>query len=175
MNIMELGAIGEMVGGVAVIGSLIYVGLQIRQNTQVTRVQALSTRLSGQRDADISLIGNDGAEAVAKSMDRPAELTTAEIVKVYNYLASVLASFQHSFETYELGLSNLKDWEVARSGIAIYLDFPFGRAWWSEAGTSVFPDRFVEQVDQALASSPSVMTEQFDRIKRAAQTLAVGA
>ncbi len=30
MDIMEFGAIGEMVGGVAVIGSLIYVGLQRR-------------------------------------------------------------------------------------------------------------------------------------------------
>ena len=33
MTIMELGAIGELVGGVAVIASLIFVGLQVRQNT----------------------------------------------------------------------------------------------------------------------------------------------
>ena len=33
MDIMELGAIGELVGGVAVIASLIFVGLQVRQNT----------------------------------------------------------------------------------------------------------------------------------------------
>ena len=32
MDIMELGAIGEMVGGVAVIASLIYIGLQVRQS-----------------------------------------------------------------------------------------------------------------------------------------------
>ena len=33
MNIMELGAIGELVGGVAVVGSLIYLALQVRQST----------------------------------------------------------------------------------------------------------------------------------------------
>ena len=33
MDIMELGAIGELVGGVAVIASLIFVGAQVRQNT----------------------------------------------------------------------------------------------------------------------------------------------
>ncbi len=32
MDILELGAIGELVGGVAVIGSLLYVGLQVRQS-----------------------------------------------------------------------------------------------------------------------------------------------
>ena len=37
MDIMELGAIGELVGGVAVIGSLLYVGLQVRHNTSAAR------------------------------------------------------------------------------------------------------------------------------------------
>ena len=37
MDIMELGAIGELVGGVAVIASLVYVGLQVRQNTVTMR------------------------------------------------------------------------------------------------------------------------------------------
>ncbi len=36
MDIMELGAIGELVGGVAVIGSLIFVGFQVRHNSVLT-------------------------------------------------------------------------------------------------------------------------------------------
>ncbi len=40
MDIMELGAIGELVGGVAVIASLVYVGLQVRQNTRQLQSQA---------------------------------------------------------------------------------------------------------------------------------------
>ena len=41
MDIMELGAIGEMIGGVAVIGSLLFVGIQIR--TSVKTMRATST------------------------------------------------------------------------------------------------------------------------------------
>ncbi len=37
MDIMELGAIGELVGGVAVIGSLIYLGLQVRQSNAIAK------------------------------------------------------------------------------------------------------------------------------------------
>ncbi len=40
MTIMELGAIGELVGGVAVVVSLIYVGLQLKQGTVATRSHA---------------------------------------------------------------------------------------------------------------------------------------
>ena len=41
MDIMELGAIGELVGGIAVIGSLIYVGLQIRQSNQLNHAESV--------------------------------------------------------------------------------------------------------------------------------------
>jgi hypothetical protein len=34
MTLQDWGALGELVGGVAIIVSLIYVGLQIRQGTQ---------------------------------------------------------------------------------------------------------------------------------------------
>ncbi len=51
MNIMELGAIGELVGGVAVIGSLIYVGLQVRQSTEQTRQSNAIERAQAGRDA----------------------------------------------------------------------------------------------------------------------------
>lgn len=40
MTIQDWGAIGEMIGGFAVIFSLIYVGSQIRQNTKATKSQA---------------------------------------------------------------------------------------------------------------------------------------
>ena len=38
MTIQDWGALGEMIGGSAIIVSLIYVGLQIRQNTKATQV-----------------------------------------------------------------------------------------------------------------------------------------
>ena len=46
MDIMELGAIGELVGGVPVIGSLLYVGLQVRENTlsQLGKTASISQR-----------------------------------------------------------------------------------------------------------------------------------
>lgn len=40
MTILEWGALGEMIGGVAVVISLVYVGSQIRQNTKATKSRA---------------------------------------------------------------------------------------------------------------------------------------
>ena len=40
MDIMELGAVGELVGGVAVIATLVYLAAQIRQNTRAAMADA---------------------------------------------------------------------------------------------------------------------------------------
>ena len=47
MDIMELGAIGELVGGVAVIATLIYLALQVGQSTTATRGAAERELLEG--------------------------------------------------------------------------------------------------------------------------------
>ena len=127
MNIMELGAIGELVGGIAVIASLVYVGLQIRHNTRVNRAQVVTTRLAGQSAGEIALMGHDGAAALARAFDKPEELSTAEILQVYTYLTTALLAVLNSYETQELGLASRKEWEVARSQGAAYLAFPFGQ------------------------------------------------
>ena len=41
MDIMELGAIGELIGGFAVIASLVFVGFQVRQTNQLARNAAI--------------------------------------------------------------------------------------------------------------------------------------
>jgi len=41
MDILELGAIGELVSGLAVVGSLIFVGLQIRQSNQLNQAESV--------------------------------------------------------------------------------------------------------------------------------------
>lgn len=46
MTIQDLGALGDMVGGIAVVASLIYLAAQIRQNTQQMSQNAESARLS---------------------------------------------------------------------------------------------------------------------------------
>ena len=44
MDIMELGAIGELVGGVAVLATLVYLAIQIRQNTASNRLEFRTLR-----------------------------------------------------------------------------------------------------------------------------------
>ena len=44
---MELGAIGELVGALAVVGSLIFVGLQVRQSNALNRAESIRAFAEG--------------------------------------------------------------------------------------------------------------------------------
>ncbi len=46
MTIQDWGAIGELIGGVAVIATLVYLSMQIRQNTKSTRPSCNQTDLN---------------------------------------------------------------------------------------------------------------------------------
>ncbi|MCZ6719870.1 MAG: hypothetical protein O6944_12065 [Gammaproteobacteria bacterium] len=47
MNWVAIGAIGELVGGAAVIATLIYLAVQLRQNTKGIRAQSYYNVVSG--------------------------------------------------------------------------------------------------------------------------------
>ncbi len=69
MNIMELGAIGELVGGVAVIVSLIFVGLQIRSNTYTTAAASQNAWVSDYNSMLMSIRSDPAWQAFRKSME----------------------------------------------------------------------------------------------------------
>ena len=46
MSIIELGALGEFIGAVLLFGSLVFVGLQIRQNTKSIRASTYREAIS---------------------------------------------------------------------------------------------------------------------------------
>ena len=79
MDIMELGAIGELVGGLAVIGSLIYVGLQVRQSTRAQNNAAVDTAIDTvlrmnnliAADGDLARLMSDGSYDRANLGDHP--------------------------------------------------------------------------------------------------------
>ena len=58
MSIQDLGSVGELVGAVAVVLSLLYLATQIRQNTQATRASSYEDVAQGVR-AFMALIAQD--------------------------------------------------------------------------------------------------------------------
>jgi len=60
MTLLEWGALGELIGGIAIIVSLIYVGLQIKQNTDTLKLSTIHNTMED--FADLYLFPAENSE-----------------------------------------------------------------------------------------------------------------
>jgi hypothetical protein len=73
-----LGNLGDFVGGLAVVVTLIYLALQIRQNTATTRVQTVQHLLTSDTASADTMIAGPLPEILAK-LDAGERLTPSEL------------------------------------------------------------------------------------------------
>ena len=121
MNIMELGAIGELVGGVAVIASLAYVGLQIRQNTSAVRANSAQGFADSINAVQLQISsGGETARAWRRFYEEPESLTAlrAGVPMQLDWIVSKLLSkeAEYRYQTAADLLADLKSLDLSGSG-----------------------------------------------------------
>ena len=165
MDIMELGAVGELVGGVAVIGSLLYVGAQVRQGNRLAREQAHEeiTRLASDfttqmaaEDIELMLRGARDLGAAPLLCPRTRRgardlgaLTDVERALLIMRLTSILNYYERLFYARERGDADDDMWEsrVTRMRVMFNLFAPiwpthkvaFGRRFRAFVDNEVLP------------------------------------
>ncbi len=155
MDIMELGAIGEMVGGIAVIGSLLYVGLQVRQSNEQARRSNAIERARTQRDVAYE------ANEIVKAMNDPEILriyreslldfdANSENEKALLHLRFLLPTVLHAISAFVAAQDDLIDEEFAERLFAYLvsvLKSPGITTWWDHTKETFHPG-FVREIDR---------------------------
>lgn len=94
MTLQDWGALGELIGGVAIIVSLIYVGLQIRQSTQTSRA-ATSQAYTSQFISSVSKLLEPGfSDIFWRGLPGLHDLHGGERVAFVSYISIVLRMFE---------------------------------------------------------------------------------
>jgi hypothetical protein len=79
MNWDAVGAIGEIVGAAAVVATLGYLALQIRQNTRELRSSSFRDVFNSYSNVRLATIENsDVSELITKAFERPEEISAAQ-------------------------------------------------------------------------------------------------
>lgn len=105
MSIQEWGAIGEIIGGIAVVASLVYLAMQIRQNTKQLSMTIKSAELAAfERNVDASsrfrqmfITNPDVTELYLRGIAKYAELGDTEKVRFDMLVRSILSGFQGAY------------------------------------------------------------------------------
>ncbi|MEM7099014.1 MAG: hypothetical protein AAF541_12205 [Pseudomonadota bacterium] len=149
MNWDAIGAVGEVLGAVGVIVTLVYLALQIRQNSLTTRAE-IRQSLAEQQIQFINSRATDpflrGAIDKVYSGD---PLTGEEAFGVHSHCLAHVRLFENYFAQYKLGSMEVGDWAAMRKLISRHLSLDPYRNAFESVRTTCNAD-FVHEVDQIL-------------------------
>ena len=155
MNWEALGAIGEIVGAVAVIVTLGYVAVQIRQNT-------LSAKVLGNQLVDSSAATFNSLISQDKSTARLFRLGSQDLANLdedervqFHFLMYQWFDFIHRcFQQHREGNMDESQWRGVAAGVPVILAEPGIAQWWSTRQLS-YSTQFVEFMERQVSETPA--------------------
>ena len=151
MTILELGAVGEFIGGVAVVVTLIYLAMQIRQNTSVNASLIRQNFYDAtQRMMLHAVESTEFMELFNRAWSTNDSLTPAEQMQIWRHMQAIFMGYQGFFEQYKSGALPEKDWALVRKILTTFwlLDGK-GKtdAWEQMSSGRFFNEDFLEEIE----------------------------
>jgi hypothetical protein len=148
MTLTDLANIGEAVGGIAVVITLIYLAVQIRQNTRMMRAAAHHS--ANQLAVEINLaLGTDPrvSEVLLLGSKDLSGLDPTQSLMFHLLMRSIFSGAEDFYIQTREGLLNADMWESRKHSMHQYLLRPGIDAWWTE-NQSLFSNDFVDELNR---------------------------
>jgi len=150
MTLSDLGNLGGFISGIAVIITLIYLAIQIRQSSKIARA-ALRQSLAENQFAQITLRATDPVIRTAfRKASVSEELTEDEAAALFAYAIAGIRQWEALYSQYEHGMVTTEDWRATRQVMLARFQLPIFR----QAFNSLAPDglnpRFLPEVSQIV-------------------------
>ena len=156
-----LGNIGDFLGGIGVVVTLIYLAVQIRQNTDQLRSDAKQRELSSLDEMNRALLAwqsevVDSAEVAdlwRRGIAGQEQLRGDDRLRFEYHGASIIQIWQGNFFRY-LETGDSDNWGSNELHIRMFMSWPGFRALWGRT-KHLYADRFVEKIDQLGQAPPA--------------------
>ena len=128
MNWDAIGAIGEVLGAIAVIFTLIYLAVQIRQNSASTRAQIRQSLAEAQIEYMNLRATDPFLRTALEKMFMGIELDPDEQFGVVYHTNAGLRMFENYYAQHQFGTLDDEDWRAIREVVKMQLRCPPVRA-----------------------------------------------
>jgi len=161
MPLDQLANIAEISAAALLIVSLIYVGLQVRQNTAATQATA------GQAYADaannvVGLINSSSnlADILDRGANGLSNLKNDEIIQFAAFLTQSFTIYETFYFQWKAGVLDPRLWSIYSHAIASLMVQTGQRQWW-ETRHDWFDQEFQEYVNQVIDAGPATPMHPF--------------
>jgi hypothetical protein len=152
MSLSDLASLGSFVSGFAVLISLIYLSLQVRQTKRNQQIAIRHSRATRIVELQLALANPGVADAWLHGSGSPQEITQTELSQYINLCRALFFHFEDSFYQREEGLLNDDAFETVVAGARLSARSPGWRAAWRMARPN-FGGPFLAFMDAVVAAS----------------------
>ena len=146
MNWDAIGAIGEVVGAIAVFISLIYLATQVRTQNRESRLTAVHEIQVAFRESYQAFTVGNLAEVFQKGEEDWSSLTLAETIRLLGGLLPMLRLWEEAFIQHEQGRLEARIWEGIDGQFSSYLSYKVVAKAWDLRGL-YFDRKFQDHVN----------------------------
>ncbi len=152
LTIQDLGALGELLGSVAVLATLVYLALQTRQNTAAIGAQLDAARITSVTELNLAAATSTELQE-ALNGDR-VEPLTIEQSRLDHFWTARFFQIQWNFIQLQRGLLRPGGGpKMALRVLNYFKEFRSVESWWEAARGSKFTPEFVEWVEEQRAKA----------------------
>ena len=151
MTIEESGALAEVVAAIAVLITLIYLSVQVRQANLFAKSQARQRMME---HAQAELYTQMADPSITHCIVKDDKLTEEEQASLSMFLTAFMRQRELEWFQYQDGIIDEDVYQAYHQVIAIFLSQDRTKAWWNTIGRFAFEDKFVNEVDSFLETTP---------------------
>jgi hypothetical protein len=154
MNVQDLGSLGELIAAFATLGTLIYLTVQIRQNTKAVKTTSFmesqhffaSLHENLAHDPKLMEIGLNAFDPAKKLSD----FTQTEQWTLGMLGRSVMQRTEAQYYLHKNGFLEDEFWEMRRSWLRGWFDLPVWKEWWeTERNQGTVTPSFIAAIESA--------------------------
>jgi hypothetical protein len=157
MTLDQVGSIGEIIGAIGVVISLVYLAMQIRKNTEAERTSTYQAIVS-----DFGAMNNTMASTpelshlFVQAMENYHQLSSDEKARISQLFFLCFRSFENMFYQHRKGYLDEEVWTGWKRLMLTYYSRPGFQTWW-EHRRDVYSEPFVifletEKLDRKITS-----------------------
>jgi hypothetical protein len=158
MSLEDWAAVAEIVGAIAVVATLIYLAIQVKQNTgaiQSSNAMVLHNNIS-ELARDVSS-DRDLGDVIVRALEGTNELSPADKLASYAWFFVFLKTGELAHMRYRSGELDKQYWDVSLVFFRAYWQTPGFRAYWADRKAAFTPD-FRSAVEEWINETSDAIT-----------------
>jgi hypothetical protein len=153
MNWEAAGAVGEIIGAIGVIASLLYLAMQVRTSNKASMVESKLATSRMHSDFLVSLIQNPELNNILiAGLAGDESLSKTDYQRFSNMTHQAFTFFSAGYFQVKKGTMDPDEWHETEAIIGYWLSGLGGRKWWEKVGRGRFSSSFVTYIESEMPS-----------------------